>query len=169
VAPSGEQEDVMSDPIDRETGAGGARGRDVPAHETRAKDPHATAHAAGERDQLPIDETERLIASDKVEGTAVYDREGRSLGSVANFMVDKVTGKVAYAVPSFGGFLGMGERYHPLPWQSLNYDPSYGGYVVDLDRDRLEKAPSYSAAETPWSDPTYGRNIYDYYNVPWYM
>lgn len=132
-------------------------------------DPHVTAHQAGEQDQLPIEETERLIASDKVQGTTVYDREGRSLGTVSNFMVDKVSGKVAYAVLSFGGFLGIGERYHPLPWKALNYDPSLGGYVVDIHRDQLEKAPSFAAAETPWTDPAYGRNIYEYYNVPWYM
>jgi hypothetical protein len=59
--------------------------------------------------------TDRLIASNKVEGTAVYDRKGERLGSVYNFMVDKRSGQVAYAVMSFGGFLGVGGSYHPLP------------------------------------------------------
>ena len=59
-------------------------------------------------------ETGDLIASDKVEGTAVYDRNGTKLGSVYNFMVEKRSGHVAYAVMSFGGFLGMGSSYHPL-------------------------------------------------------
>jgi len=118
---------------------------------------------------LPVNETERLIASDKVEGTSVYDRNGNSLGSVYNFMVDKVSGKVAYAVMSFGGFLGIGERYHPLPWKTMTYEPRYGGYVVDLTKEQLERAPSYGASDSPWSDPNYGRNVYEYYNVPWYM
>jgi sporulation protein YlmC with PRC-barrel domain len=60
-------------------------------------------------------ETRDLIASDKVEGTSVYDRNGTKLGSVCNLMVDKRSGQVAYAVLSFGGFLGMGTSYHPLP------------------------------------------------------
>ncbi len=132
-------------------------------------DRHASAHMAGRSGTLPIEETERLIASDKVDGTYVYDRQGNSLGTVHNFMVDKFTGKVAYAVMSFGGFLGIGERYHPLPWKSLNYDIELGGFVVDMTREQLERAPSYEASERPWNDPAYGRSVYDYYNVPWYM
>lgn len=126
-------------------------------------------HEATRKDQLPIDETQRLIASDRVEGTTVFDREGHTLGTVRNFMVDKVTGKAAYAVMSFGGFLGIGERYHPLPWKTLTYDTRLGGYVVDLTREQLENAPSFTAADSPWGDPGYGRNVYDYYKVPWYM
>jgi hypothetical protein len=64
---------------------------------------------------VATDGTDRLIASDKVEGTAVYNRQGERLGEVYNFMVDKRSGRVAYAVMSFGGFLGMGQSYHPLP------------------------------------------------------
>jgi sporulation protein YlmC with PRC-barrel domain len=112
---------------------------------------------------VAIDETERLIASDKVEGTAVYNRQGERLGDVYNFMVDKISGKVAYAVLSFGGFLGIGERYHPLPWDKLTYDTSLGGYVVDIDRGTLERAPTYARDETPWSDPNYGREVHGYY------
>ena len=113
---------------------------------------------------VATDETSRLIASDKVEGTAVYNRQGERLGSVDNFMVDKRSGQVEYAVMSFGGFLGIGDSYHPLPWKSLKYDTSMGGYVVDLDKNRLQGAPSYASSETPdWSDPSYGRRIDDYY------
>lgn len=116
-----------------------------------------------------INETDRLIASDKVEGTAVYNRQEERLGTVHNFMVDKVTGQVAYAVMSFGGFLGMGQSYHPMPWKVLDYDTRLGGYVVDLDRDKLEKAPSYIASDMPnWSDRTYGNQIDKYYGNPAY-
>ena len=109
-------------------------------------------------------ETGDLIASDKVEGTAVYDRNGTKLGSVYNFMVEKRSGHVAYAVLSFGGFLGLGTSYHPLPWNQLTYDPAQGGYVVDLTREQLEGAPTYSDANAPrWNDPAYGRGIDDYY------
>jgi hypothetical protein len=114
-------------------------------------------------DSISIDETDRLIASDKVEGTAVYDRQGEKLGSVYNFMVDKRSGKVEYAVMSFGGFLGIGDSYHPLPWESLDYDPRMGGYVVDIDRSRLESAPSYRSGDDPWREGDYGRRVHDHY------
>lgn len=112
-----------------------------------------------------IDETHRLIASDKVEGTAVYSADGEHIGSVHNFMVDKLSGKVSYAVMSFGGFLGIGERYHPLPWDTLKYDESYGGYVVNVTREQLEGAPTYARNEEPWGDPAYGRRIYGHYGM----
>jgi hypothetical protein len=113
---------------------------------------------------VATDETDRLIASNKVEGTAVYNRQGERLGSVYNFMVDKRSGQVEYAVMSFGGFLGIGDSYHPLPWKTLKYDTSMGGYVVDLDKNRLQGAPSYASSEIPdWSDPRYSRRIDDYY------
>src|SRR6202049_1727214 len=85
-------------------------------------DTYATATTTG---GTAIEETDRLIASDKVEGTAVFNRQGERLGTVHNFMVDKPTGRVAYAVMSFGGFLGMGDSYHPLPLEGtqLRYAP----------------------------------------------
>jgi PRC-barrel domain len=93
---------------------------------------------ATQYDSVATDETGDLISSDKVEGTAVYNRGGEKLGSIHSVMIDKRSGKVAYAVMSFGGFLGIGDRYHPLPWNVLTYDSRQGGYVVDLDRSMLE-------------------------------
>ena len=112
---------------------------------------------------VAIDETPRLIASDRVEGTAVYDAEGQHLGTVHNFMVDKVSGQVAYAVLSFGGFLGLGESYHPLPWRSLRYSVELGGYVVDIDKDTLARAPTHGAGDDPFGDPAFGGRLDDYY------
>ena len=118
---------------------------------------------------VPTDETNRLISSDKTVGTAVYNRRGEHLGSVYNLMIDKYSGQVAYAVMSFGGFLGIGESYHPLPWRTLTYDTRKGGYVVDIDRTRLETAPSYTSSTVPnWSDRAYGHRVDDYYGVPPY-
>ena len=124
---------------------------------------NTTATGSG---SVATDETDRLIASNKVEGTAVYNRQGERLGEVYNFMVDKRSGQVAYAVMSFGGFLGMGQSYHPLPWKVLTYDTGKGGYVVDLDKDRLQNAPSYSSSESPTWNREYGRRIDEYYGVP---
>lgn len=112
------------------------------------------------------DETDRLIASNKVEGTAVYDPRGERLGSIYNFMVDKRSGKAEYAVLSFGGFLGIGDDYYPLPWQSLTYDTGLGGYVTDVTLERLQGAPRYAPTEeADWADPAYGRRIFDYYGI----
>jgi PRC-barrel domain len=120
--------------------------------------------AYGTQVEPAMDETAGLIASDKVEGTAVYNRNGDKLGSIYNFMVNKRSGQVAYAVLSFGGFLGMGSNYHPLPWNELTYDTALGGYVVNLTNEQLEGAPTYSASELPsWDDPEYRHRIDDYY------
>ena len=106
-------------------------------------------------------ETQRLIASNKVEGTPVYERDGEQLGNVYNFMVDKYSGQVAYAVMSFGGFLGLDESYHPLPWKVLTYDTRLECYVIDLDRE----APRYGVGEEPFADPAFGQRLGDYYGA----
>jgi sporulation protein YlmC with PRC-barrel domain len=116
---------------------------------------------------VATDETDRLIASNKVEGTAVYNRQHERLGTVYNFMVDKRSGKVEYAVLSFGGLFGLGSDYYPLPWEILTYDTGQGGYVIDLDKSVLEKAPRYSADQEPTYSRDYGREVYGYYNVPY--
>jgi hypothetical protein len=122
--------------------------------------------ATRDSQSVATDETSTLISSDKVEGTAVYNREGEKLGSIHTLMVDKVSGKVAYAVMSFGGFLGIGDRYHPLPWNVLSYDTRQGGYVVALDRSMLEGAPTFGSSETPnWSDPGWNKQVHDYYGA----
>ncbi len=111
------------------------------------------------------EETSELIASDKVEGTAVYNRNAERLGSVHNLMVNKRSGQVAYAVLSFGGFLGIGSSYHPLPWNELTYDTSLGGYVVNLNKEQLQGAPAYSASELQsWDDAVYSGRVDQYYN-----
>jgi hypothetical protein len=109
-------------------------------------------------------ETNRLISSEKVDGTAVYNNQGEHLGTVHHLMIDKFTGHVEYAVMSFGGFLGIGESYHPLPWSTLTYNPSLGGYCVNLDRSRLEGSPYYTTTNPPnWSDRAYRDRIDQYW------
>src|SRR3546814_11219500 len=103
----------------------------------------------GSGQPIEMEESDRLIASNKVEGTAVYNRKGDRLGSVYNFMVDKRSGKIEYAVMSFGGFIGIGERYHPLPWSLLTYDPTQAGYFVALDEVMMTKAPSHVMDQEP--------------------
>jgi hypothetical protein len=117
-------------------------------------------------DTFHKDETRELIASNKIEGTAVYDLAGERLGSITNFMVDKRSGKVDYAVMQFGGFLGIGADYYPIPWQMLNYSTDHGGYVVDLDKDTLADAPRYADnSNEPDYDQTYNQQVYSHYGV----
>jgi len=111
-------------------------------------------------------ETRRLIASDKVEGTVVYSIDKERLGKIHNFMVDKISGRVDYAVMSFGGILGLGEAYHPIPWEKLEYDTALNGYVIDIDKNQLQGAPSYTDDSNPnWVDPSFGQRIDDYYGA----
>ncbi len=111
-------------------------------------------------------ETVDLISSDKVEGTAVYDRQGNRIGDIHCVMIGKVSGQVAYAVLSFGGLLGIGERYHPLPWRSLTYDTRLGGYATGMTQERLHDAPSFGAGENPFgTDPAFGGRVRKFYGV----
>jgi hypothetical protein len=80
-------------------------------------------------------------------------------------MIDKMSGKVSYAVLSFGGFLGVGSDYYPLPWQSLKYDTSLGGYLTNVTEQKLSGAPRYSRGSAwNWGDPTQTRSVDDYYS-----
>jgi hypothetical protein len=112
-----------------------------------------------------------LIAGARVAGTDVYNSAGDHLGEIYDVMLDKQSGKVAYAIMSFGGFLGLGEKYHPIPWSVLDYDTGRGGYVVPLTKDKLEAAPMYdSAGEPDWDDKAYGKRVHDYYGtMPYWM
>jgi len=123
-----------------------------------------TQHAAEAR------ETHALIGSDKVEGTAVYRSNGEKIGHIARVMIGKQSGKVGYAVMSFGGFMGIGEDYYPLPWSLLTYNPRLEGYEVNISEAQLKGAPKYNAHET-WDWSSRSRAIDDYYKMPasWMM
>ena len=112
-------------------------------------------------------ETYSLIGSDKVEGTAVYRSNGEKVGRIERVMIDKINGKVAYAVMSFGGFMGIGEDYYPLPWSLLTYNPRLEGYEVNVSAQQLNGAPKYSAREA-WDWAQRDRSVDDYYHVPPY-
>jgi sporulation protein YlmC with PRC-barrel domain len=114
----------------------------------------------------PAETGGRLIAARKVTGTTVYAVSGEKLGTVYDVMLDKISGRADYAILSFGGFLGIGDRYHPLPWNQLTYDTRLGGYVLDLDPSRLEGAPSYAEDELSQWDDRRGDNVDDYYGTP---
>jgi PRC-barrel domain len=112
-------------------------------------------------------ETGSLIGSDKVEGTNVYRSNGEKVGKIERVMIDKRSGKVAYAVMSFGGFLGIGEDYYPLPWSLLTYNEKLGGYEANVTEDQLKRAPKYGQHENwDWSDTHRQKSVSDFYGVP---
>lgn len=126
-----------------------------------AKSPSASREALSRR------ETVSLIGSDKVEGTAVYRSDGTKIGRIERVMIEKVSGEVAYAVMSFGGFMGIGEDYYPLPWSALTYNPELDGYEVNVSEEQLKGAPRFTQHETwDWSSPDRARKLHDYYGTP---
>lgn len=114
----------------------------------------------------PVDDTHCLISSARVEETPVFDHSGHKLGTIHSLMIHKRTGQVAYAVMAFGGFLGIGTRVHPIPWDKLSYDPQLDGYRVEMAREDLAKAPTLHLddADRP-TDHCYAERLYDYYNA----
>jgi sporulation protein YlmC with PRC-barrel domain len=95
-----------------------------------------------------VDHSHQLISSARVEGTPIYSQQGERLGTVHSVMIHKVTGQVAYALLSFGGFLGIGAHVYPVPWEKLHYEEDRRGYVVDINREKLENAPKLDLDET---------------------
>jgi hypothetical protein len=123
----------------------------------------AQAGAAGKMTGKP------LIESDRVEGTTVNDANGNNIGSIKRLMIEKISGKVVYAVMSFGGFRGLGEEEHTIPWNKLNYDTSLGGYRTDITEQQLRGAPSfYRNLDYDWSDRARERELHDYWRAPYY-
>lgn len=115
----------------------------------------------------PIGQVERVVAADRINASAVYSRTGDALGTVDRLMIDKVTGKIAYAVISIAAVGNNGGRYQALPWSVLTYDPVIGGYLVNLDRKVLEDGPTFGHDETiDWNNETWNRRLHEYYCVP---
>jgi hypothetical protein len=117
----------------------------------------------------PVRKKHSLIASDRVEGTPVRRPDGEKIGTIERVMIDKLSGNVAYAVLSFGGFLGMGRKRLPIPWSRLNYDLRLDAYNIDLTDEELSKAPAYEADEDfDWGDRTREIEVHRFYRVPPY-
>jgi len=110
-----------------------------------------------------------LIESDRVEGTTVYDPQGKNIGSIKRLMIEKISGRVAYSVMSFGGFLGMGTEDHAIPWNKLTYDTRLGGYRTDITEQQLRGAPAFSRDRNyDWTDRSRERELHDHYGAPYY-
>jgi sporulation protein YlmC with PRC-barrel domain len=109
------------------------------------------------------------IRAKQVLGTTVKDPSGGKIGTIEDIVLDKLSNNIVFAIVGFGGFLGMGEKYHPIPWSSLKYDEREGGYVVNFTREQLEAAPADSIdALVAGNAVAYRDRAYDYYNAPRY-
>jgi len=111
--------------------------------------------------------TKAILAS-KVKGTDVYNTSGNKIGHVEDVVLDKTTDHIMFAALGFGGILGMGEKYAPVPWSMLDYQPDKGGYVVPMSEDIIKKAPVYDLSDLTKGDGAFGdirEKSYSYYNV----
>lgn len=109
------------------------------------------------------------IRASKVIGTSVKDTTGESIGEIEDIVLDKRSNNIVFAIVGFGGFLGMGEKYHPVPWSSLKYEEREGAYVVNFSKDMLKAAPADSIDALIAGNATaYRDRAYDYYKAPRY-
>jgi len=121
------------------------------------------------RTDAPPRKPHSLIASDRVEGTAVRRSDGKKIGTIERLMIDKLSGNVAYAILSFGGILGMGQKHLPVPWSRMQYNPALEAYEINLSDEELAKAPSYAAdKDFDWGDRTRETEIHAYYGARTY-
>jgi sporulation protein YlmC with PRC-barrel domain len=109
------------------------------------------------------------IRATSVIGTNVHDASGRKIGEVEDIMLDKLSSNIMFAIISFGGFLGIAEKFHPVPWSALKFDKSKSSYVVEFTKEQLEAAPAGSIDELARNDGQDFRNrAFDYYKAPRY-
>ena len=105
----------------------------------------------------------RAISASKVQGTSVYNLDGQKIGKVEDIVLDKMSNEIMFAIVGFGGFLGIGEKYHALPWMRLDYRPDQNGYIIGLSREALQAAPVYDKDELIKDDGAVQRMSTEYY------
>lgn len=107
-----------------------------------------------------------FMSTSTLTGDGVYNLQDEDLGDVKDFMLDLRTGKVAYAVLSFGGFLGMGEKLFAVPWSALTLDTENKRFILDVSKERLESAPGFDKDNWPdMADPVWADGIRTYYGT----
>lgn len=110
-----------------------------------------------------------LMGADTLSGNDVYNKKGEDLGTIKEIMLDMRNGRVAYAVLSFGGFLGMGEKLFAVPWSALSLDTENKRFVLDVEKERLKSAPGFDKGKWPnMADPSWAKAIHTYYGTPSY-
>jgi sporulation protein YlmC with PRC-barrel domain len=110
----------------------------------------------------------RAILASKVNGTAVYNGDGDKVGHVEDVVLDKLSNNIMFAIIGFGGVLGMGEKFHPIPWSVLDYDKETGGYVINMGKDELKNSPAYDLHDLIQDDGAMRAETYSYYHAQQY-
>ena len=111
----------------------------------------------------------RLMGADTLNGNDVYNEQDEDLGDIKEFMLDLKTGRVSYAVLSFGGFLGMGDKLFAVPWNALKLDTVNNRFVLNVDKERLESAPGFDKDDWPdMSDQSWAQGVHTYYGTKLY-
>ena len=106
----------------------------------------------------------RVLSASSVSGDKVVNPQGEKLGEIEEIMLDIDDDRIAYAVLSFGGFLGIGDKLFAVPWGALKLDPKNKRFILDVPKAKLEKAPGFDKNNWPdFADRTFGEQIYDYY------
>lgn len=99
-------------------------------------------------------------------GNDVYNTQGEDLGDIKEIMLDMRSGRVNYAVLSFGGFLGIADKLFAVPWSALKLDTENKRFVLDVAKDQLENAPGFDQDHWPdMADPTWENKIHSYYGT----
>lgn len=107
-----------------------------------------------------------VLSADTLTGDTVVNRQNEELGKIEHLMIDLDSGRVVYAVLSFGGFLGMGDKLFAIPWKALTVDMSEKRFVLDVERKKLEQAPGFDKSDWPnMADRTWGEGVYKYYDA----
>ncbi len=108
----------------------------------------------------------RVMSASSLNGDRVVNSMGEDIGKIDEIMIDTPTGRVAYAVLSFGGFLGMGDKLFAIPWSLLSLDEDNKVFRLDIDKERLKKAPGFDKDHWPdMADRTWGTSVYQYYGA----
>lgn len=107
-----------------------------------------------------------MMGAETLVGNKVYDTEGEALGGIKEIMLDMRSGRVSYAVLSFGGFLGMGQKLFAVPWEALELDTKEKRFVLNVEKGRLKDAPGFDKDHWPdMADQSWAREIHSYYGT----
>lgn len=105
-----------------------------------------------------------VIESDRVEGTAVFNQQGRQIGTIKRLLIEKVSGRVLYVDVTFGGFLGIGVHHRTIPWDKLTYAKDLQGYRTDVTEEQVQGAPSFYGDDEVWPDRKRQQEMRDYWH-----
>lgn len=116
-----------------------------------------------------ITERPQVLSADTLKNEKVVNAAGENLGNIQDYMLDLDSGRIAYCVLSFGGFLGMGDKLFAIPWQAMKLDTANHCFILDVSKERLKNAPGFDKDHWPGTaDREFQTRVYSYYNVPSY-